>query len=378
MKQRQIERARFLQERVVGDVPVRPYVLTLPPPLRVYATYDPELVTEILAIHTKAIARPLKWKAKKALDLSAVEDAHPGILTGIQRWSTKLDPNLHFHSLGTDGVFYQLIPDGLVEFHELKAPTDEEIDAVAWEICRRTRDLLVRKDMWEDTPDDAGDVVLAGRDGKPRSLKTVSGILSLPGHRPRKCRFFGTAAQQDSDKPVSQDGAYAFNLFARDGVRRGDGKNLRRVLRYILSPPFTDEQLRPGDNGGVILDLKRERLDGTESWHFPDDGFMDKLVQLCPRPRANLIRLHCVWAANAKLRDGAVPQLDEPDPAPPPPPDSDETAEDYKAWAVLQSRTYDHDIKRCRRCGGRLQLIALKCERINYRRKSGVPPDTPP
>lgn len=375
MTRRQNARALFLHERVIGKTSVRHLALTLPHPLRIYAAYDPSLVTDILSIHISANFRRLKWAAKRLLDLSSVDDAEPGAVTTIQRCSSNLDINLHFHTAMTDGVFHQPTTDGPMTFVPIRPPTDDEIDAVAWEICRRTRDLLVRRGVWEDKPELAADIIIPRPSGPPRILKTVAGTLTIDKARPQQCRFFGTVSQHDTDSPVARDGAQAFNLFARDRVEKGDGKNLRRLLRYMLSPPFTDKQLSRSDDGGIVIDLKRERFDGTTTRHFPGQTFMSKLVQLVPRPNANLIRLHGAWGSNSASRDQVVPQVAEP--VEPMIRSDQETPEDYEAWGRFQSRTPDQDVRICQICGGRMKLIELRIERFSYRRKTGTPPDTP-
>lgn len=374
MVRRQQARARFLEECVIGDTPVRHAALTLPPPLRVFAAYDPSLVTEILGVYILANFRRLKWCAKRELGLDSVDDVEPACLTIVQRWSTNLDPNLHFHSLFTDGVYYQPDPDTPISFVNLPRPTDSDLDAVAWEICRRTRDILVRRGVWEDTPEEAHDIVVPDASGRSRVLKTVAGILTLDRERPQKCRFFGTVSQRDSDEALRIGGACAFNLFARDRIEKGDRGNLRRVLRYMLSPPFTDDQLRPDGAGGLFFDLKRERSDGTTTKHFPDMGFMRKLVQLVPRPRANLIRLHGAWASASAVREQVVPQPEKPET---PTISGDDTPADHEAWSRMQSRIFPKDIRRCSNCGGRMKLVLLRVGRFTYRRKSADPPDEP-
>lgn len=372
MVRRQEARARFLQECVIGDTRVRHVALTLPQPLRVFAAYDPTLVTEILGVYILANFRRLKWSAKRELELDSVDDVEPACLTTVQRWSTNLDPNLHFHSALTDGVYHQPDPGSPTEFVNLPPPTDEELDAVAWEICRRTRDILVRRGVWEDTPDEAHDLVVPDASGGTRVLKTVAGILTLDPANPQKCRFFGTVSQHDSDEPFTISGAGAFNLFARDRIEKGDGKNLRRLLRYMLSPPFTDDQLRSDGDGGLILDFKRELSDGTTSKHFPNRKFMRKLVQLVPRPRANLIRLHGAWASASAYRSQVVPQPEKPESSST---HGEDTLEDHHAWSRMQSRVFPHDLRKCPICGDRMKLVLLRVGGFTYRRRSGIPPD---
>lgn len=117
---------------------------------------------------------------------------------------------------------------------------------------------------------------------------------------------------------------------------------------------------------------------------------------LIPRPRVNLILYHGVLAAHATRRAAAVgtppveggealpsdalgssvpPKIDGSGRAHRPPPAaeptrtclrSDPSLEDaperprprYHRWADLMRRTFEIDVLQCRRCGGRMRLIA--------------------
>ena len=367
LEHRMLDRSAFLRRSVLGDTPVRHWVESFPPPLRYLLAYDSSLTTKVLSIHIHEIFRHLRWKAKRTLGLSSVNQAHPGAVTVIQRASANLNLNLHFHSLVTDGVFVHESPDGPVSFHELPAPTDEEVAEVAWRTCLGTRDVLARLGVWREIPDEPGETP---------SPTTIRGFLSLgPERTHRVVRFCAEASPQERDEPLERHGAYPFDLWARERVARGDRKGLDKLTQYILNPPFTDEQLRRDAEGRVVLELKRPRRDGTREQVFAPEEFVDKLVNLTPRPRANLIRFHGVYGAHCALRDDVVPKLKKP--ASPPTLDDPETAEDHLAWGNLLRRVHAVDVMRCPRCSSRLLLLSLKCDILTYRRKRGVPPDLP-
>jgi hypothetical protein len=356
------DRSAFLEHHVLGDTPVRHWVDTLPPPLRFNLAVDPSLVTTALKCHTEAIFRHLRWKAKRVLKLESTKHAHPGAVTTIQRFSSNLDLNVHFHSLVTDGVFVQTTPDGPVTFHQLAPPTSAEIAAVAWDTCRRVCNALRRRGLWRDLPDPE----------KPASRPTIYGsIKTRDGWR--TVRFCGAAASYEAEHPVIRDGAQAFNIYAGQGVRGGDRKKLAKVTRYILNPPFTDAQLTEDADGNIHYEHKRPRFDGTHTRVFTKMQLMEKLVLQTPRPHANLIRFHGVYASNSELRPACVP-------APPKPVDEEQARgpngdEDFLAWAEFRTRTHPEDASRCPRCRSRLRLVALTTERRRYRRSSGIPPD---
>lgn len=84
-----------------------------------------------------------------------------------------------------------------------------------------------------------------------------------------------------------------------------------------------------------------------------------QLQALVPRPRANLIRYHGVFAANARLRPAVVPeveqQVDEGDEAAL---EGVQTAQPKRrrhwiVWAELLRRVFSQDLTTCPRCEGR-------------------------
>lgn len=369
MVYRQTDRTGFLQERIIGNTPVRQYVLTLPPPLRVFFAFHPKLVSKVLGQFLRYIFAYLAKAARKLLRARGDEwrncrvgHLKPGAITSIQRLATDLSLNLHFHCLVTNGVFVKMSSDATPWFLELPEPSTDDIAELATKICRWTCDLLEREGVWKPVREECSS-----------SLKTVAGYFSERGRRPRFFRYCGVASDQETDVPVDRDNVFGFNVYTRESVRGGDRKNLRRLIRYILNPPFTSKQLRPDPTsaGHVLIDLKRPMRDGTETLRLTIRQFLDRLVWATPRPNTHLLRFHGVYASRAALREEVIPE------APPkfvPPAESDETPEDYEAWSELHSHTFPENRGRCPLCGGKQKLMALITDRIIYRRRSGIPP----
>ena len=95
--------AAYLVDCVFGDTRVRHWVLSLPHPVRYLLAYDPSLVTEVLGAFLDSVFQHLRWKAKRVLGLPSVTLAFPGAVTAIQRSSSSLALDPHFHSLVADG-----------------------------------------------------------------------------------------------------------------------------------------------------------------------------------------------------------------------------------------------------------------------------------
>lgn len=369
MVYRQTDRTGFLQERIIGNTPVRQWVLTLPPPLRIFLAFRPKLVSKVLGQFLRFIFAYLAKAARKLLAARGdrwrscrVGHLKPGSVTSIQRLSTDLSLNLHFHCLVTNGVFVKMSSGDAPWFLELPEPSTDDIAKLATKICRWTCDLLEREGVWQPV-----------HEASPSNLETVAGYFIERDRRPRFFRYCGVASDQETDVPVDRDGVFGFNVYAKESVRGGDRKNLRRLIRYILNPPFTSKQLRsdPTSAGHVLIDLKRPMRDGTEVLRLTIRQLLDRLVWATPRPNAHLLRFHGVYASHAALREEVIPE------APlkfVPEATDDEIPEDYEAWSELHSHSFPENRGRCPLCGGKQKLIALVTDRIIYSRRSGVPP----
>ena len=92
--------AAYLVDEVIPRVPVRQWVLSFPIPLRILFAAHPELLTPVLRIIHRVIARFLLKQA--GLKRTA---ADTGAVTLIQRLVSAANLNIHLHCLGLDGVY---------------------------------------------------------------------------------------------------------------------------------------------------------------------------------------------------------------------------------------------------------------------------------
>ena len=311
----------------------------------------------MLGATVRRITRYIKITIKRVYELNSVNIVHPGAVTVIQRASTDLSANLHFHSLFTDGAFVRLGEDEKLTFLELPAPPDDEIADIAWDIARSVRKELWLANCWED--------------GTADEERIISGMFVARDNQATACRFTGVAA----NGAARPDGVGAVNVDASGEIRRGDHENLCQTIAYMLSPAIRDKQLTV-QRDGVLFELKRMRTDGTTHRRYTFDQILDRLAFLVPPEWANLIRFHGIYAPNCKLRADVVPQRPEPRQRDPQASSEDEqTPDDYRAWAELQTHAFPDDIMRCPKCGGRLKLVALTSRRTSYRRGQRKPPN---
>jgi hypothetical protein len=94
------EAAAHLVDHVIPPVPVRQWVLSFPIPLRILFAAHPQLLTPLLRIIHRLIARFLIKQAGLKRD-----QAHTGAVTLIQRFGSAANLNIHLHCLVLDGIY---------------------------------------------------------------------------------------------------------------------------------------------------------------------------------------------------------------------------------------------------------------------------------
>jgi hypothetical protein len=329
---RQRTLGEHLIERVLGNVPVRHWILCFPPALRYIIGYDKALLSGVFAALANAVFNHQRRRAVELFDVP-VERVHPGCAEVAHRASANLDTNHHVHGIFPEGVFIEL-EDGTLEFHRLPAPSQEERAAIVQDACLIFCARLKRCGFWETTS---------------TTSDTVTGMLSLPNASGRRTKFFSQVARDGEGGIAPRDGAYAFHLLLGNAIEVEERPQLQALVDYILAPPFLDGQVSLGSNGNVVVELKRARHNGTTKVIYEPFKFLDRLAELIPRPRANTIRYFGIYAPRSKLRKQAI-AVRVADPGP--------------ARRILDLRNY------CPTCGKRLVPEGR-------RRTTAVPPDTP-
>jgi hypothetical protein len=104
--------AAHLVDRVLPEVPVRQWVLSLPFALRYRLAYDARLASLVLAVFVRTVFASLRRRAQRQWRLAR---SQCGAVTFVQRFADALNLDLHFHSLVLDGV-HGPGPDGSLRF----------------------------------------------------------------------------------------------------------------------------------------------------------------------------------------------------------------------------------------------------------------------
>jgi hypothetical protein len=127
---------------VLGGLPVRQWVLTLPFRLRYRLAYDHRLCRAVLGVFVRALLGfAQRWA--RALGIGG----RAGAVAAIQRCGSALNVNPHFHTLVPEGVFAEQ-RDGSQRFVPLREPpSDVEVARLLARVRGRILRLLRRHDI---------------------------------------------------------------------------------------------------------------------------------------------------------------------------------------------------------------------------------------
>jgi hypothetical protein len=245
--------AAYLVDRVLPDVPVRQYVLSLPYELRKLAAFKADVLTALGRIFVESIFARYRARAHR----EGLEDAQCGAITFVQRFGS-LNLNVHFHVLVLDGVVTR-DPDRRVVFHPAAAPTPVELEALVERVMNRSVAWLRRHGHVQDTP-------LEERSNEPPAQTALDACADIAMGR-------GTVATLSNDDDKSKDddrearpeglvGAVerdGFNVHAGVRIEAGDHLGRERLARYGARPPLSLDRLRRLPGGRVGYRLKYVR-----------------------------------------------------------------------------------------------------------------------
>ncbi len=227
--------ANLVDHALPEGVPLRQWVLTLPHPLRYPLAFDAGHLGKVLRIFTRTVSA---WYGRQ----------HPGGKTGsvtvIQRASSDLRLNPHFHTLFLDGV-YRLGPEGeSPDFEPAPTPTQEDIEAVVQRARKRILRYLAKQGVvaFAAAPGEGEvhaqvDETLGTSDPALAGLMAAATVGAAPagpalGRAP--VRLPPGTGPEPKGYLCAQDAA--FNLHAARRVAPNDRQGREMLCRYILRP----------------------------------------------------------------------------------------------------------------------------------------------
>jgi hypothetical protein len=295
--------AAFLVDRVLPDVPLRQYVLSLPYELRRLAAFKANVLTALARIFVEAVFACYRGRAKRG----GIEGARCGSVLAVQRFGS-LNLNVHFHVLVLDGVFTQGEPRG-VRFHPAPAPTSAELSVIVERTRRRTTRWLGQRGYLDETP-------LEERSNEPPTQSALDACAAIALRRGNVATLARAdapdAADEDHERrpdktevAVEQEG---FNLHAGVRIEAGDDIGRERLCRYATRPPLSLERLRRLPGGRIAYRLKYVSRGRGKHRVMTGVEFMARLAAIIAPPRYPLLRYAGVLAPRSGWRRDVVPK----------------------------------------------------------------------
>jgi hypothetical protein len=298
----------------------------------------PELAS---GVHTVALRTIERWYAAAG---GAPKTGRTGSVTATQRFGS--DDRLSFRRV---------------------VPHTEDIERLVVRIAEACEAWLARQGFGDEGEgdDDEGDDTQAVI--QQASLLGQAALSERAGKRARRLQVLGGKELALPPRCASFAG---YSLHAGVGFKATDRAGLERLCRYILRPPLAKDRLQRGDDGNVVVGLKRVWSDGTSALVLSPSALVERLVALVPPRRANQVIYRRVVAANAAWRAEVVPS---------PPRETPDAAKSRRAkrltrhprmrlagerpsWSDLLARVFRVEGFACPGCGGPL---TLRCVVVN-------------
>ncbi len=234
---RMADTAAHLVDRVLPEVPVRQWVLSLPFALRYRLAYDASLTSAVLGVFVRGVFASLRRRAREKWGVSR---GQCGAVTFVQRFGGALNLNVHFHSLLLDGV-YAPGANGSLRFLPLPPPADEEVARVVGRVARRIARLLERRGLGpESNPTEADP--LADEEPLLAALygASVAGRIATGQRVGQRVVRVGDCI--DPEQLPALEGercarASGVSLHANVAVPARDRLRLERLCRYVARSP---------------------------------------------------------------------------------------------------------------------------------------------
>ena len=306
-------------------------MLSIPFALRTIIATDPKLISIVGNVFIRSVNRWLKERAKKV----GLTDAVPGSITFIQRFGGGLQLNPHFHSIFIDGVYFEKNEQWF--FHSIREPSKEDLTAILVGIISRI------KKLYEEGVFDRESGALDTASKKTSSqgfVEFLGELVEVPKGEYQEFEETGGVKEQ------------GFSIHAKVATLPHQTEKLERLIRYVARGPIAMERLSER-NGKIVYEMKRPWHNGADRVAFSPEGFIQRLVALIPPARSHLIRYHGVFAPNFKHRNKIVRRPTKTDTGEPLP------RAKKLLWAEMIAATFKDDVTECRKCGGRMEPIAV-------------------
>ena len=351
---RMSERAAHWVDGVIPTVPVRQWVLSLPWLRRFLLAREHEVCRGVLSVFIDTV---FSW-IRQRLDMA---EGQTGAVAVIQRFSSSLALNPHFHVLVLDGLYQRDEDSGELHFHCLPRLGTEEVKQLVAQVAVKVERWLARRGYGYDDRDDSEDGRADNDAQVMMQTASLAGASALGDVASLPVRRFQVIGGKSYPLPPLCAACLGYNLHAGVRIAEHDRTALERMSRYLLRPPLPKGRLEERSDGKLLLKLKKRWSDGTTALLFEPVELLARLAAMLPKPGSNAISYHGVIGARAAWRREVVPSspltvsLGKLDKA-----QNSVVARPWAyAWADLLWRLYSVNPWNCPQCGRRMLLKAV-------------------
>jgi hypothetical protein len=290
--------AAHFVDRVVPDVPVRQYVLSLPFELRRLAAFKQDVLGALVKMFIEAVSARYRTRAK-------LKGTEVGAITFLQRFGGSLNLNLHLHVAFLDGVFTR-DEARRVQFHPAPAPDAAELREIVRRVHKRAIAWLRRHGYVDETK-------LGGSNEAPGqgALDACAAIAMQRGAFAKLAAEDDAAREAASDEPARLRFAAeheGFNVHAGVHIAAGDDAGRERLFRYGARPAMALDRLRRLPDGRFAYRVKYARAGRAKHRIMTALELLARIAAILPPPRFPLTRVHGVLAPRSSWRKDVVPR----------------------------------------------------------------------
>jgi hypothetical protein len=380
-----------LLEHVLPAVPLRQWVLTLPHELRRRLAYDGELLAGVGRVFVDSVLGFYRRRTQPDDRTGRRVRRSSGAVTVVQRTSSDLKLNPHFHAVFLDGS-YAADAAGTPIFQAVPRLSTSDVADVLQIVRARILGYLKRRGVVIAGPEaTAVDDDLAQREPVLAQLAAAA-VSGLPPAGPESRRRPEIPLRGRPGVMIAAPLSVAemgFSLHAATHAGSHDRRAREALVKYILRPPIAEERLHVMPDDRVRIALRRPFRDGTYAIDMDPLSLLSRLAAAVPPPRQHSIRYAGVVGAASKWRALVVPPPPTPEPTPAAPLPSPATHLPerpthrcrYRPFVQLLRSTFAIDLETCAHCGGRMKIIALVRDPdsiARYLRYLGEPTEPPP
>src|SRR5882672_4128576 len=249
--------AANLTDRVLPDVPVRQWVLSVPFELRFLLASNAQAFTAVTRIFME---ETLAWYRRRAVQLGNL-GGHGGAVSVQHRFGGALNLNCHVHAAVIDGMFTRDDQDERAVFHAVPPPDPFALADVIEGVYKRLVAWLRGRGLLADCGHER-----TGATDPSAMDACVSTSLSQNGLVRLDAQGLAELVRPDGDREITvprrSKGKYGteslgFNLHAGVRIEAHDRAGREKLCRYCTRAPLSLERLSMTRDGRVAYQLQR-------------------------------------------------------------------------------------------------------------------------